>query len=326
MYIIGVITMSKILTKNSDFHDELAEHIECPNCGSTDIITDESRGEQICSQCGLVIEDRMVDFGSEWRAYNQDEHEKRARTEVTSYSLTNDLSTYIGIENKDALGQRISSEKQSQFFRMRRWQVRSTCHESKDRNLNKANHELDRLCSQLEMPRTVKETAGRIYKRSFEAGMIKGYPIDSMVAASVYAAARVRRVPRTLEEVSDATQITKKRVAQCYRLIVKRMNFRIPPTKPTDLLVRMGTELAMSNSSQRLAIDIINEATTQKLTIGKDPSGLAASALYLAGIVHKEKRNQQLVAKVAHVTEVTIRHRFKELLAVLGDININISK
>lgn len=313
-----MINLAKILTKKPEFHDETHEQIVCPNCGSTDIITDETRGETICSQCGLVIEDRMVDFGTEWRAYNQDEHDKRARTEVSTYSLTNDLSTYIGRENRDALGQVISSEKQSQFFRMRRWQFRIKSQESKDRNLLKANRELDRLCSQLEMPRTVKETAGQIYKKSFEAGMLKGYPIDSMVAAAVYAAARVRRVPRTLDEVADATQITKKRLAQLYRIIVNRMNYKIPPTKPTDLLLRLGTELALSNASQRMAVTIINEATAQKLTIGKDPSGLAASALYLAGIINKEKRNQQTVAKAAHITEVTIRHRYKELVALLG--------
>ena len=314
--------MSKILAKVPSSQDEIDEQIECQNCGSNDIITDERRGEKICSQCGLVIEDRMISSGEEWRAYNQEELGKRARTEVSSsYSLNDDLSTYISLENKDAFGQPISPENQSQFFRMRRWQIRFKSQDSKDKNLNKANRELDRLCSQLDVPRIVKETAGRLYKKSLEAGMIKGYPIDPMVAASVYAAARVRHVPRTLEEVSDATQITKKRVAQCYRIIVKRMNFKIPATKPTDLLLRMGTELDMSSLSLRLAVEIINDATAKKLTIGKDPSGLAAAALYLAGIINGEKRNQQLVAKVAHVTEVTIRHRYKELLTTLGDIH-----
>lgn len=317
---LGVKKMLNTLVKGSSIEDDTLEQVECQNCGSTDIITDEIRGEQICSKYGLVIEARMIDYGSEWRAYNQEEHRKRARTEVSYYSLTNDLSTYIGIENKDALGQPLSSEIQSQFLRMRRWQIRIKSQESNDRNLNKANYELDRLCSQLEMPRLVKETAGQIYKKSFKAGMIRGYPIDAMVAASVYAAARVRRVPRTLDEISNATQITKKRVAQCYRLLVYRMNYKIPPTRPTDLLVRLGTELAMSSSSQQLALQIINEANAHKLTIGKDPNGLAASALYLAGIVRKEKRNQQLVAKVAHVTEVTIRHRFKEMFAILRHI------
>ena len=306
--------MSHTLSNSHKIQDEIKEILECQNCGSTDIITDEARGEAICSQCGLVIEERMIDIGSEWRAYNQEEFEKRARSEGSPYRLNDDLSTYIGFENKDASGQQLTSETRSHFYRMRKWQNRIKSQDSKNKNLNKANYELERLCSQLDVPRNVKETAGRLYKKSFESGMIKGYPIDSMIAASVYAAARVRRVPRTLEEVANATQISKKRVAQCYRIIVTRMNFKIPQTRPSDFLLRMGTELNLSSSTQRFASEIIERATANKLTIGKDPSGLAAAALYLAGIIQGEKRNQQFVAKVAHVTEVTIRHRFKELL------------
>ena len=74
----------------------------------------------------------------------------------------------------------------------------------------------------------------------------------------------------------------------------------------------------MSSLTQQLAVEIINQAIDNKLTIGKDPSGMAASALYLAGIMKGEKRTQQSLAKVAHVTEVTIRHRCKDLSALLG--------
>ena len=305
--------MLNSMTKYLAVNDNKVDESECLNCKSKELITDKTRGELICSQCGLVIEDRMIDHNLEWRAYDQNEFEKRARTEVMSYTLSNDLSTYISLENNDTFGQRISNEKQSQFFRLRRWQIRFKSQDSKDRNLNIANIELNRLCSQLQVPRNVKETAGQLYKKSLTTGALRGFPINSMIAASVYSAARVRRIPRTLEEVSDATLITKKRLGQCYRLLVNRMNYKIPPTRPTDLVIRIGTEIAVSSLTQQLAVEIINQATEKKLTIGKDPSGMAASALYLAGIIKGEKRTQQLIAKVAHVTEVTIRNRCKDL-------------
>ncbi len=295
------------------------EVIKCPECGSIGtIVEDSNRGEKICSNCGLVIEDRMINTGTEWRAYNREEFEKRARTETTSYTMNDDLSTFIGFENRDSLGQVLSADKQSQFYRMRRWQMRIRSHDSKDRNLNKANQELERLCSQLDVPRHVKETAGQLYKKAFEAGVIRGYPIESMVSACVYAAARIRRVPRTLDEISNASRITKKRVAQSYRILVTRMGIRIPLSRAKDFLVRMGTELGMSGACQRFAAEIVDSAESAKLTIGKDPSGLAAASLYLAGIIRGEKRTQQAIAKVAHVTEVTIRHRHKELISALG--------
>ena len=69
---IEVNNISNALLKTSDLFDEIDDQHQCANCESNDIITDENRGEKICSQCGLVIEDRMIDVGSEWRAYNQD--------------------------------------------------------------------------------------------------------------------------------------------------------------------------------------------------------------------------------------------------------------
>ena len=33
---------------------------KCPECGSTSLIYDEQRGEIICGDCGLVVEEKMI--------------------------------------------------------------------------------------------------------------------------------------------------------------------------------------------------------------------------------------------------------------------------
>ena len=35
----------------------------CPSCGNTEIIFDNERGEYICNNCGLVIEENVTDEG-----------------------------------------------------------------------------------------------------------------------------------------------------------------------------------------------------------------------------------------------------------------------
>ncbi|MHA1984731.1 MAG: transcription initiation factor IIB [Candidatus Hodarchaeales archaeon] len=266
----------------------------------------------------------MIDFGSEWRAYNKEEYNRRARTESNNGSiLTEDLSTFIGFENRDVFGNILSPNTQSQFFRLRKWQMRIKNNNSRDINYSKAHHELERLASQLDVPKSVKETSAQLYIKGFEQRVIRGYPIESMVAACLYAAARIRRVPRTLDEIQQSSRINKKRIAQSYRILVTRLGIRIPPARPKDFLVRMGTELGMSGLSQRFAAEIVDAAERKRLTIGKDPSGLAAATLYLAGIIHGEKQTQQAIAKSAHVTEVTIRHRHKELINTLDFKFIN---
>ncbi len=69
--------MAKKVEKKDEHKDA---PLVCPACGSTDIIFDSDRGEYVCNSCGLVIEEDVVDQGAEWRAFDADQRNERART------------------------------------------------------------------------------------------------------------------------------------------------------------------------------------------------------------------------------------------------------
>jgi transcription initiation factor TFIIB len=52
----------------------------CPECNSGHLVRDYERGELVCEDCGLVIDDQFIDQGPEWRAFDVEQGEKRART------------------------------------------------------------------------------------------------------------------------------------------------------------------------------------------------------------------------------------------------------
>ena len=58
---------------------KIEEIIQCPKCGSTHLLRDYSRGELICNDCGLVIEEDFIDHNPEWpkRWLNFDKRIKR---------------------------------------------------------------------------------------------------------------------------------------------------------------------------------------------------------------------------------------------------------
>jgi transcription initiation factor TFIIB len=66
------------------------------------------------------------------------------------------------------------------------------------------------------------------------------------------------------------------------------------------------------------ALSIIDQAKEQGITIGKAPGGLAAAALYIAGIIEDDRRTQREIAESANVTEVTVRNRYKDIVKRLG--------
>ena len=52
---------------------KMAEYIKkCPECGSINLFVNKDRGEIICKNCGLVIEEKIIDMGQEWREFDDD--------------------------------------------------------------------------------------------------------------------------------------------------------------------------------------------------------------------------------------------------------------
>ena len=54
---------------------------------------------------------------------------------------------------------------------------------------------------------------------------------------------------------------------------------------------------------------MINDYTKLALTSGKNPTSVAATAIYIACLKHKEKITQKSISDVANITETTLRNR-----------------
>ncbi|MBS3782443.1 MAG: transcription initiation factor IIB [Candidatus Thermoplasmatota archaeon] len=298
---------------------------ECPECGSRHLAQDYDRGELICEDCGLVIDNQYIDEGPEWRAFDMKQEEKRARTGAPMTEMVHDkgLSTSIDSSNKDSYGRSIPSKKKAQIYRLRKWQRRIRVSDATERNLAYALTEMDRMASTMGLPKNIRETAAVIYRKAVKKNLIRGRSINSVVAASLYAACRKANVPRTLDEIAEATSSDRKEIGRTYRFLSRELILKLKPTKPQEYLSRFCSELDLSGKIQKMAKDIIDQAEEKELISGKGPTGLAAAAIYIASINGGERRTQREVADVAAVTEVTVRNRYKELVDKL-DIDIEV--
>ncbi|RLE99561.1 MAG: transcription initiation factor IIB [Thermoprotei archaeon] len=299
---------------------ETGEYIrKCPACGSDKLILDYTRGELICAVCGLVITDRSIDRGPEWRAFTPEERERRSRVGAPMTRVTPDsLVTVIDWRARDASGRELNLKRKIEILRLRKWQIRARSQSSIERNLQQAAQELERLAAQLGLPKTIKEQALEIYRRALESGLVRGRSIESVMAASIYAACRQLKMPRTLDEIAKYTRAGRKDVARCYRLLLREATIKVPLPDPIDFAPKIGESLKLSATTIRKAIEILKEAKKLGITAGKDPAGLAAAAIYVASLLSGEVRTQKEVAQAAQVTEVTVRNRYKELARKLN--------
>lgn len=286
----------------------------CPECGSIHLTYDDQRGEITCNDCGLLIEEQMVDTGQDLGGqFDKGEKKGRGGAPLSIQKFDSGLTTNVG-EISDIY--KLESGQTRKFLRLKKWQERVST--SIERNLRLAMAELRRVASFLNLPSVVRDEAARVYRFVLQRGLVRGRSMESVIAACIYAACRSYNIPRTLDEIASASDVARKEIGRTYRFIIRKLGIKVKPSSPKDYISRFSSILHLSPKSQNHALTILKKADISELTSGRGPAGIAAAALYVSALLNDEKKTQREVADVAGITEVTIRNRYKELIDRLG--------
>jgi transcription initiation factor TFIIB len=289
---------------------------QCPECGSARLMRDYECAEIVCMDCGFVVAAKLADRGPEWRAFDDEQRAKRARVGAPLTFTIHDkgLSTMIDWHDRDIYGKRISPGQKAQIYRLRKWQRRIRVSDATERNLAFALSEISKIANSLSLPKNILETASVIYRKAVKERLIRGRSIQGVTAAAIYVACRQCGLARTLDEIAQASSISKKEVGRSYRFLVKELDYFIPPLRPSQYVTKFSNQLTMQGKVEEIAHKILTAAKELKLTSGRGPTGIAAAASYIASVLTGERKTQREIAEIAQVTEVTIRNRYKELV------------
>ncbi len=297
----------------------LVQKGQCPECGGGQFVTDMETGEIVCSRCGLVLQDEILDQKPEWRAFTPEETRSKARTgpPTSLKRFDKGLSTTFQ-PYKDSYGRALPMRERLKMMRLRKWNIRARVHSSAERNLSQAMNELTRLSDKLHIPASVEENAALIYRKALDEGLIRGRSIKSIAAAALYAACRLTRTPRSLKEIAEASTRRRKEISRCYRLLQRELDIKMPVDDPSKYISKIASQVGLTQKTQNTAFKLLEGAKEKKGIVGKGPTGMAAAALYIAAIINDQSLTQRELAKAADVTEVTVRNRYKELDRILG--------
>ena len=287
----------------------------CPECGSIRLVRDYESAEIVCMDCGYVVDMKIADQGPEWRAFDNEQRNKRSRVGAPLTFTIHDkgLFTVIDWHDKDVFGKKLNAGQRAQMYRLRKWQRRIRVSDAMERNLAFALSEIAKIVNNLSLPKNIFETSSVIYRKAVKERLIRGRSIQGISAASVYIACRQCGLPRTLDEIAAASNISKREVGRSYRFLVRVLGLSIPPLKANRYISKFSNQLAMQGKAEEIANKILLVASELKLTSGRGPMGIAAAASYVASVIIGEKRTQREIAEAAKVTEVTIRNRYKEI-------------
>lgn len=284
----------------------------CSVCRSEIVVTDYECGEVICSRCGVVVDRIESPAVQDWRSFSIDDFYRKSRTGgATSLARYNKgLLTTIG-------NSRDTKEKGLNFDRIRVWDFRIQA--ANDRSLKQALPALEHLKVSLALPETIVEKSAYFYRKAARINLVKGRTVSSILAASVYLACRELETPRSLNEVSSASNVPRKKISRDYRLLVHTFDPKIPAIDHVRCITRIANKVGLSEKTKRVAVKIMRQVIAMQVSAGKGPMGIAATVLYIACLQAGEIKTQKELSIAAGVTEVTIRNRYSELKKYLQE-------
>jgi len=284
--------------------------VECQldTCKTYPAITDSERGEIFCGGCGLVLVDNMSDISHENNGYSSEDFMKMARTGPATSLTMNDrgLSTVIGT-NKDSTGKAISGKTKYEFNRLRTWDQRSKSRQTA--SLSKAFTKLHGMKTKLGIPNNVVENAAYIYRKAVNAKLTRGRTMNSLIAASLYAACRENNIPRTLDDIAKAGNVERGILSRDLRTIIKKLELNLNQYNTSSFISKISNNMNLKEKTKRDAFKILDLCEKEQITAGKHPVAQAAASLYISCIMNGEKISQKKFSVESGVSDVTIRNR-----------------
>ncbi|WP_231727740.1 transcription initiation factor IIB [Haloferax profundi] len=222
------------------------------------------------------------------------------------------MSAEIGY-NRDANGQRVSPKKRRQLHRLRREHRRARFGSKAERNLATALQDIARMGSALDLPYSVTEEASQIYRRAQKHDLIRGRSLEMLAAGSLYATCRARGLPRRQDEIADVARCTLDQVRTGYRVLNSELGIDAQAVTARTHVPRLASDCDVSADVHARAFELAELADEVGIANGRNPAGVAAACLYLAGKELGGTQTQAEFAAAADVTVPTLRARYYEL-------------
>ncbi|MFX1345966.1 MAG: transcription initiation factor IIB family protein [Promethearchaeota archaeon] len=282
-------------------------------CANPNIVS--SNEYNVCTNCGIV-HSRIISYSP------------KRRTSLDgrlTYHNTEPVRSPIGSRtiikgNLDGKGNYLSPRTLKTYKRLSK--INMGLVNGLEKNLQIALSRLNQVKSELNLPGYIIEESFKIYLSAVKKKLTLGRTIDGILSISLYFALKFHRKPIIIENLLTAFQISKKKFFYCYKAVllnvIPDLNLNINNFTPQEYINKFYEELDLSVNCRNSAIEVIEESKKKGLiTSGRDPKGIAAASLYISSKKNNEYRPQKQICKIANVSEITLRMRFKEISSLI---------
>ncbi|MFB5598408.1 MAG: transcription initiation factor IIB family protein, partial [Nitrosopumilaceae archaeon] len=247
------------------------------DCAKVNVITDNHTGEIFCSDCGAVLEEKL-DNHNDSHTHSLEEFLSQTRTgpKQTLTMHDNGLNSVIG-NNRDSTGKPLTNYNKNRFRRLRIWDSRSKTKGSSQRTLVQSLTFLNGLKEKLGIPSNTVEITSSLYRKAQRQGLTRGRSSNSLMAAALYVCCRQTMTPRSLQDISEIGNISKKALQKIVRILIRELEIEMPQYNISSFIVKLSNNLGIKEKTKRYALKILEDVEKSRSSEGKNPMGQAAA-------------------------------------------------
>ncbi|XP_063231613.1 transcription factor IIIB 90 kDa subunit [Bacillus rossius redtenbacheri] len=262
---------------------------KCKNCGCSEIDVDPSRGDAVCTNCGVVLEDSII--------VSEVQFEENAHG------------------GGSAIGQFVSSESSGGITSFGGSFHTGLGKESREITLKNAKNAISNLAQQLRLNQHCVETAFNFYKMALTRHLTRGRKNSHVVASCVYMTCRIEGTSHLLIDFSDHLQICIYSLGRTYLRLSRELCISVPSMDPCMYVLRFANKLDFGDKTHEVsmtALRLVQRMKRDFIHTGRRPSGLCGAALLIAARFHEFNRTVKDIIKIVKVHDSTLKKRLKE--------------
>ncbi|CAF0872800.1 unnamed protein product [Adineta steineri] len=283
------------------------------------LVEDYRAGDMVCPECGLVVGDRMVDVGSEWRTFSNDKDSKdMSRVGAAENPLFggDSLETVMSLGTGSGAVDEFGKQKYNNGPRQM---------SSADKALRSGYDAIRQMAGRIALSSRIINRAFSLFKQCYENKCVRGRSQDAIVATCIYIACRQEGAQRTIKEIcAISTSASKKDIGRCFKQIVQSLpNSNRPESIDIKNLVPRfcnQLELRQEIHIQKTAVYIAERAKELCDIQSRAPDSIAGASIYMACAAAGERKPMKDIQTAAGVMESTIRQIYKIMLPKAADL------
>lgn len=280
----------------------------CKYCkAQNSIITDFSAGQVVCSSCGAVLEDRIIDETYEGRNFGSENQGSGGKDQTR---VGGPLNAYADEVN---LGITIAPKRHGDPYS----NIRIRSSGSSNNSLQRIFKRADELAQKLDLKQSIVDKTRDLLAKVEKEKKLKGRSLDCIIASVIYVACRLRSVPRPLAEIAINLNLDKKTVNKCFNsiknIIIDNTDNQIAQNV-SGLVNSYCNKMEQPNSLKKAAMEISEMICNKEVIAGRNPSTIAAVSILIASRLLELKLNKKDIAEKTTTTENTISNAYQDLL------------